>query len=92
MEAAREVYEDIKAKYPYHAPYALTNAHKRVVYFQANARELYHLARMRMDEHAQWDIRNIVTEMINQAKAKAPLTLALACGKDQFKEVYDKFK
>ena len=91
MEAAREVYDIIKDEYPYHAPYALTNAHKRVVYFQANARELYHLARMRMDEHAQWDIRNIVSDMINQAKAKAPLTMALACGKDRFGEVYDEF-
>jgi thymidylate synthase ThyX len=46
-----------------------------------NARELYHFARLRCDSHAQWDIRDIAGRMIALARAKAPLTFLMACGK-----------
>lgn len=66
------------------ATYALTNAHRRRVLFRVNARELYHFARLRMDAHAQWDIRALAVEMIRQARARTPLTMLLAGGKDGF--------
>ena len=88
---AERVYTGIFEDFPYLAPYALTNAHRRVVYFKANARELHHLARLRMDKHAQWDIRNVVTKMLKAAREKAPMTLALACGKDNFDDVFKTF-
>jgi thymidylate synthase ThyX len=56
-----------------------------------NARELYHLARMRADKHAQWDIRNLTQKMLKQAKKVMPLTLMMACGKDNFLELKNKF-
>ena len=84
MGFAGELYREISAEYPYCAPYALTNAHRRMVYLGANARELHHIARLRMDKTAQWDIRAIVTEMVKLARQQAPLSMALACGKDEF--------
>jgi len=55
-----------------------------------NARELYHLARLRADAHAQWDIRELTEEMLKQAKKVMPLTLMMACGKDSFAKLYKK--
>lgn len=91
MSAAEDVYSDIFTHFAHQAIYAMTNAHKRVVYFQANARELYHLSRLRMDPSAQWDIRTIASRMIDLAKGKAPLTMALAGGKDEFEKMKEEF-
>lgn len=66
------------------APYALTQSHRRRVIVKMNARELYHFSRLRLDNHAQWDIRNIANEMISLAKEKSPFIMSLACGKDAF--------
>ena len=91
MRDAERLYDEIFERYPFCAPYALTNAHRKIVYFKANAREMTHLARLRMGEDAQWDIRGIVAEMINLARKQAPLTLALACGKDNFDDIMSSF-
>jgi thymidylate synthase ThyX len=55
-----------------------------------NARELYHLSRMRADAHAQWDIRMLAEEMLRQARKVMPLILMMACGKDNFAALYNK--
>jgi len=73
---------------PAAAPYALTQAHRRRVLLRVNARELYHIARLRDDAHAQWDIRGIAAAMSEQARRVMPLTFLLLCGKDQFDTVY----
>ena len=73
---------------PAAAAYALTNAHRRRVLFKINLRELYHLSRLRLDEHAQWDIRRLSTEMVRLAQTKFPLALMLAAGKSGFAEVH----
>ncbi len=65
-------------------PYALTQAHRRRVVVEMNARELYHFSRLRQDAHAQWDIRAIADKMVAMARQACPLTMALACGKDSF--------
>jgi thymidylate synthase ThyX len=44
-----------------------------------------------MDTHAQWDIQNVSGEMIALTKKVAPLTAALACGKDSYAEVKKAF-
>jgi flavin-dependent thymidylate synthase len=82
------VYEQIRAKAPAAAPYILTNAHRKRVSLKVNARELYHMARLRADRHAQWDIRAVTVRMLELAKAAMPLTLALATGKDGFEALY----
>lgn len=78
------VYELIRQKNPAAAAYVLTNAHRRRVLMKLNARELYHLARLRVDAHAQWDIRDLSEKMLKQARKIMPLTLMMACGKDGF--------
>jgi flavin-dependent thymidylate synthase len=67
-------------------PYVLTNSHSRICYIKLNLREMYHLCRMRQDEHAQWEIRYLANEMARQAKEKSPIGMMLACGKHKFNE------
>jgi len=64
--------------------YALTNAHRRRIVFQANARELTHLSRLREDINAQWDIRQIAKEMIRKAREACPALMLFTAGKDTF--------
>jgi flavin-dependent thymidylate synthase len=90
MRHTQNTYEQIKKKVPFAAAYVLTNAHRKRVLMKFNARELYHLARLRADVHAQWDIRELTEEMLKQAKKVMPLTLMMACGKDSFAKLYKK--
>jgi flavin-dependent thymidylate synthase len=90
MRLTRSVYDQIKKKTPLAAAYILTNAHRKRVLMKFNARELYHLARLRADGHAQWDIRELAEKMLQQAKKALPLTLMMASGKDSFDNIYKK--
>jgi thymidylate synthase ThyX len=90
MRHTQNAYEQIKKKAPLAAAYILTNAHRKRVLMKFNARELYHLARLRADAHAQWDIRELTEEILKQAKKVMPLTLMMACGKDNFAKLYEK--
>jgi len=71
-------------------PYCLTNSHTRFVQVKVNLREMYHFCRMRMDNHAQWEIRELANEMHKLASKVCPIGMSLCCGKDQFEEVYEK--
>jgi flavin-dependent thymidylate synthase len=86
MEASAFLGRKIAARHPAAAPYALTNAHRRRVLFKANAREMYHVSRLREDLHAQWDIRRIAAEMVHQAKEVAPVLMTMAVGKHEFEK------
>src|SRR5664280_56084 len=88
MRHTQNAYEQIRKKAPSAAAYILTNAHRKRVLMKFNARELYHLARLRTDAHAQWDIRDLTKKMLQQAKKVMPLTLMMACGKDNFPELF----
>lgn len=90
MRETQNAYEHIGKKAPQAAAYVLTNAHRKRILMKFNAREMYHLARLRADQHAQWDIRNLTQKMLAQAKKVMPLTLTMACGKDSFPECYKK--
>jgi flavin-dependent thymidylate synthase len=90
IDKTQDAYEQIRKKTPLAAPYVLTNAHRKRVLMKLNARELYHLARLRSDSHAQWDIRKLSEEMLKKAKKAMPLTLMLASGKDCFADLYQK--
>jgi len=72
------------------AEYILTNAHRRRVLFKVNARELYHISRLREDTTAQWDIRHVVSRMSQKAKEVMPLTFLLIGAKDSYPELYKK--
>ncbi|MBU2027523.1 MAG: FAD-dependent thymidylate synthase [Proteobacteria bacterium] len=79
-----EIWERIRRASPAAAAYILTNAHRRHVAMRVSARELYHLARVRADRHAQWDIRETALQMVAAGRKVMPLTLMLAAGKDGF--------
>ncbi len=85
-ERTSEAYHELAGIHREAAQYVLTNGHRRRMIIKANARELYHISRLREDAHAQWDIRNISGDMLALAREKAPLTLMLAWGKDRFGE------
>jgi flavin-dependent thymidylate synthase len=85
-----EAYRKIAKTAPMAAAYILTNAHRKRVAMKINARELYHIARLRMDRHAQWDIRTIAEAMIALGKEVMPMTLMLATGKDGFSSLYNR--
>jgi len=85
-----DTYRQIATTVPLAASYILTNAHRKRVSMKINARELYHIARLRADRHAQWDIRETAKKMIDLGKSVMPLTLMLATGKDDFSSLYRK--
>lgn len=88
LARTEEVYDKIAATNPLVAQYVLTNAHQRRVLITLNVRELYHLSRLRQDPAAQWEIRDITSRMVEQARNVMPLALLLAGGKDDYPRVY----
>jgi thymidylate synthase ThyX len=80
------LYRELKSSdVPWAADYILMQAHRRRTLVKMNARELYAFARLRMDCHAQWEIREVAKKVISLALEHMPMTLALATGKDTFK-------
>lgn len=88
IKKTNEAYLQIRQKQPLAAQYVLTNAHRKRVLMKLNARELYHLARLRTDAHAQWDIRELSGKMLKAARKVMPQTLMMACGKDSFDKLH----
>jgi len=84
-----EAHQRLRETVPDAAAYILTNAHQKRVVVKMNARELYHLARLRADRHAQWDIRETAERMLALGRKVMPLTLMLAAGKDGFEALYE---
>lgn len=91
VDASESLYNDVIKRLPATADYILTNAHRRRVLVSMNLRELYHVARLRMDETAQWDIRYLAADMVACAAEKMPLAAALAVGKDAFERTKREF-
>ena len=90
IDRTNETYAQIKKEVPAAAAYVLTNAHRRRVALTINPRELYHMARLRADGHAQWDIRQMTEKMLVLGRKVMPLALMLAVGKDGFHDRYKK--
>lgn len=84
IELTEKTYRTILPNAPRAAAYMLTNAHRKRIILKTNARELYHISRLREDSHAQWDIRETAALMISEARRAAPLTMMMAGGKDRF--------
>jgi flavin-dependent thymidylate synthase len=72
------------------AAYVLTNAHRRRALIKVNLRELYHIARLRQDFAAQWDIRALAAAMTGPARKVMPLAGLLLGGKDAYPALYRK--
>ena len=90
ISRSEDTYGRIKNISPLAANYVLTNAHRKRVSIKVTARELYHIARLREDIHAQWDIRDTARKMVRLGKQIMPLTLMLATGKDNFDSLYNR--
>jgi len=90
IEKTNQAYFDFKKKLESGAEYILTNAHRRRLLLKVNARELYHISRLREDTSAQWEIRALVSKMSQLAKQTMPLTFLLLGGKDYYPEIYKK--
>ena len=90
IAGTEDAFDKIKSIAPSAATYILTNAHRRRVSLKANAREMYHIARLRTDAHAQWDIRETSERMLALARRTMPLAMMLATGKDSFESLYSR--
>jgi flavin-dependent thymidylate synthase len=66
------------------AAYCLTNGHQRRVRVKMNLRELYHFSRLRLDQHAQWEIRLLAQDMCGLARREFPRACAFLCGKHEY--------
>ena len=84
IERTEKLYSKLQQDIPEHAPYILTNAHKRKILIKMNFRELYHFMSLRLDQHAQWDIRKTAEDMKEEILKHAPLTGMMMCGKSEF--------
>ena len=84
IRRSEECYARLAEQCPDEKDYILTNAHRRRVLTRLNARELYHFAALREDEHAQWDIRETSRLMRVAVEKIAPLTMMMLCGKSDF--------
>ena len=88
MKETEKVYGEISKVAPAAANYVLTGAHRKRILMTVNARELYHISRLREDIHAQWDIMELSGQMTEMAKRVMPLTMLLIGGKDRYPENY----
>jgi thymidylate synthase ThyX len=94
IEKTNECYLGLKERYQDAADYILTNSHRRMLIMKMNLRELYHFIRLRDDEHAQWEIRQMAGDILQKVKQLMPYSTMLLCGKsnfaDQFEKIYHK--
>lgn len=90
IDKTSDIYASLKKSMKTGAEYILTNAHRKRVLLKVNARELYHISRLREDPTAQWDIRNITEKMSRLARKKMPLTFMLIGSKDAYPQIYQK--
>jgi flavin-dependent thymidylate synthase len=88
IDMTNNTYLKINEKSPNSADYILTNSHRKQVSMKMNLRELYHFVRLRDDQHAQWDIRNLAIKISKKVKELMPYSSLLLCGKSQFIEEY----
>ena len=88
IDKTNSTFERIRKMYPLIAPYILTNAHRKRITLRLNARELYHICRLRQDAHAQWDIRAVSKDMAAEANRVMPLAFRMAKGKDAYNDLY----
>ena len=84
IKKTNEFYTQLSKTHPLQAEYILTNAHRRKIIIKMNMREIYHFVSMRLDEHAQWDIRITAEELVEIMKKAAPLSSMMLCGKSGF--------
>lgn len=81
-----DLIKKIVDRYPESAEYLILNGQRRRIYVKLNARELYHISRLRMDHHAQWEILRLSNRMVLDAQKRIPYVFDLCSGKDEFED------
>ncbi|MCX6580389.1 MAG: FAD-dependent thymidylate synthase [Candidatus Aminicenantes bacterium] len=89
IDKTDKVYLKLKEKYGDAADYILTNSHCRKVTMKMNLREVYHFMRLRADEHAQWDIRDLAHRLLQKIKPLMPFSTMMLCGKSDFVDEFE---
>lgn len=81
MDSADDNYEDLLTEgVPKEdARYVLPNACETELYLSCNLRELMHMANERLCTRAQWEIRNVVEEMVNLVDPSLKFMLVPKC-------------
>jgi flavin-dependent thymidylate synthase len=90
IQMTNDAYVKIKTGLGSAADYVLTNSHRRRVLMKMNLREIYHFVRLRDDEHAQWDIRQLAHQLARKVRDIMPLSAMMLCGKSDFDQEYEK--
>ncbi|MBN2724071.1 MAG: FAD-dependent thymidylate synthase [Deltaproteobacteria bacterium] len=85
---SEKLFSEFLERYPESAPasYALLSGNRRRVLWTLNLREYYHFSRLREDEHAQWDIRQIAKLMTEEVRKTAPVCSGFLGGKSELAE------
>ncbi|MHB1505552.1 MAG: FAD-dependent thymidylate synthase [Sulfobacillus sp.] len=83
VRAAEKAHAEIAAVSPEAAHYAVTNAHRRLVEATVSLGEMAHLMRVRGAANAQWEIRDLVTDMAGEVDRVHPGLLAPLIGSAQ---------
>jgi thymidylate synthase (FAD) len=74
IDVISKTYRELAEVVPYEdARFILPNATETKIVATANARELMHFFKLRLDEHAQWEIRDMAKLMFKEASKAAPL-------------------
>ncbi|MEN8153036.1 MAG: FAD-dependent thymidylate synthase [Acidobacteriota bacterium] len=89
INETNNVYFNLQKKYGNSANYVLTNSHMRQVIMKMNMREIYHFIRLRSDNHAQWDIKELADKLLDEIRKILPLSSMLLCGKDSFDKNFE---
>ncbi len=89
IERTNDVYGDLRENCGQAADYILTNSHCRMVVMKMNLREIFHFARLRSDEHAQWEIRQLSDMLVEAVKPLMPLSTMLLSGKSEYVEKFE---
>ncbi|OAT79777.1 thymidylate synthase, flavin-dependent [Desulfotomaculum copahuensis] len=78
LEQAMTCYHELRAAGvpPEDARFVLPQATAVNLVFTMNARELFHCFDLRLDRHAQWEIRRLFARVLQLVRERAPLTFA----------------
>jgi thymidylate synthase ThyX len=73
MKEAKELYEKLAEEMPYEAQYCVPFAYKKRVLYVLNARELYHIIRLRTGKAGHKSYRKVAQQMYLELKKIQPL-------------------
>ncbi len=84
MNDIDELFKELNNSNKFLGGYIRSNAHHVRVVAKMNLRELYHFVRLRSDEHAQWEIRELSDKVVSTIKPIAPCASKYLMGKSVF--------